>query len=174
MVSANSKFDQWRRGETFLTDAEFSEYEIFLREGSDPETTPGGEFGGDCFHCHGGRPAIRRLPVPATTGWTARSQPTPGHAGVTGSLDSGKFKTPTLRNIALTGPYMHDGRFQTLEEVIDHYNSGGVPSTTVDPFMKYSTGGLQLSSVQKAQLTAFLHTLTDTSFTTNPAFQDPH
>ena len=99
----------------------------------------------------------------------------PGHAGVTGNpLDSGKFKTPTLRNIALTGPYMHDGRFQSLEEVIEHYNSGGVPSTTVDPFMKYTTGGLQLSTVQQAQLIAFLHTLTDTSFTSNPAFQDPH
>ena len=68
---------------------------------------------------------------------------------------------------------MHDGRFQTLEEVIDHYNSGGVPSTTVDPFMKYSTGGLQLSSVQKRN-DGLPHTLTDTSFTTNPAFQDPH
>ena len=53
MVSADSKFDRWRRGETFLSDAEFAGYEIFLREGGDPETTPGGEFGGDCFHCHG-------------------------------------------------------------------------------------------------------------------------
>tara|TARA_B100000927_G_scaffold70298_1_gene55744 strand:- start:9376 stop:10494 length:1119 start_codon:yes stop_codon:yes gene_type:complete len=175
MVSANSKFDQWRRGETFLTDAEFAGYEIFLREGGDPETTPGGEFGGDCFHCHGEAGLQFSDYLFRNNGLDSTFAADPGHAGVTGNpLDSGKFKTPTLRNIALTGPYMHDGRFQTLEEVIDHYNSGGVPSTTVDPFMKYSTGGLQLSSLQKAQLTAFLHTLTDTSFTTNPAFQDPH
>ena len=175
MVSADSKFDQWRRGETQLTDEEFAGYEIFLREGGDPETTPGGEFGGDCFHCHGEAGLQFSDYLFRNNGLDSTFAADPGHAGVTGNpLDSGKFKTPTLRNIALTGPYMHDGRFQTLEEVIDHYNSGGVPSTTVDPFMKYSTGGLQLSSVQKAQLTAFLHTLTDTSFTTNPAFQDPH
>jgi cytochrome c peroxidase len=78
-----------------------------------------------------------------------------------------------LRNVVLTAPYMHDGRFQTLEEVIEHYNSGGHPSTTVDPNMKYTTGGLQLTPVKKAQLIAFLHTLTDTDFVTNPAFLDP-
>ena len=89
-------------------------------------------------------------------------------------LDSGKFRTPTLRNIALSGPYMHDGRFETLEEVVDHYNSGGVASSTIDPFMKYTTGGLSLAPSQKEDLIAFLHTLTDTSFVSNPAFSNPH
>jgi cytochrome c peroxidase len=69
---------------------------------------------------------------------------------------------------------MHDGRFSTLEEVIDHYNTGGVPSATIDPFMKYTTGGLQLTDQQKADIIAFLHTLTDTVFVGNPAFQNPH
>ena len=69
---------------------------------------------------------------------------------------------------------MHDGRFETLEEVVDHYNSGGVMSSTIDPFMKYSTGGLSLAPSQKEDLIAFLHTLTDTSFVSNPAFSDPH
>ena len=87
--------------------------------------------------------------------------------------DRAKFKTPSLRNVALTAPYMHDGRFQTLEEVIEHYNSGGHASTTVDPNMKYTTGGLQLSAAKKAQLIAFLHTLTDTEFVNDPRFQDP-
>ena len=76
--------------------------------------------------------------------------------------------------MALSAPYMHDGRFQTLEEVIEHYNSGGVASSTIDPFMKYTTGGLTLAPSQKADLLAFLHTLTDTVFVQNPAFQDPH
>ena len=98
----------------------------------------------------------------------------PGYGGVTGQPEHmGLFKTPTLHNIALTAPYMHDGRFQTLEEVIDHYDSGGHPSPTVDPFMKYTQGGLQLTPEKKQQLIAFLHTLTDMEFVNNPAFQDP-
>ena len=71
-------------------------------------------------------------------------------------------------------PYMHDGRFQTLEEVLEHYNSGGQPSQTIDPFMKYASGGLMLQAQQKEALIAFLHTLTDTAFASNPAFADPH
>lgn len=175
MVSAESKFDQWRRGEVSLTDAEFAGYEIFLREGGDPESTPGGQFGGDCFHCHGEAGLQFSDYLFRNNGLDSTFAADAGHAGVTGNpLDSGRFKTPTLRNVALTAPYMHDGRFETLEEVIDHYNSGGVASATVDPFMKYTTGGLELSPVQKTQLIAFLHTLTDTAFIHQPQFQDPH
>lgn len=175
MVSADSKFDQWRRGETNLTDQEFAGYEIFLREGGDPETTPGGQFGGDCFHCHGEAGLQFSDYLFRNNGLDSTFTADPGHAAVTGNpLDSGRFKTPTLRNVALTAPYMHDGRFETLEEVVAHYNSGGVPSATVDPFMKYTTGGLALSPVQQAQLIAFLHTLTDTTFIHAQQFQDPH
>ena len=69
---------------------------------------------------------------------------------------------------------MHDGRFETLEEVIEHYNSGGVASETVDPFMKYTTGGLSLPPQSKEHLINFLKMLKDTSFTTNPDFHNPH
>jgi cytochrome c peroxidase len=69
---------------------------------------------------------------------------------------------------------MHDGRFTTLEQVIEHYNSGGIPSATIDPFMKFTVGGLQLSAQSKSDLIAFLKCLTDTSFLQNPAFSDPH
>jgi cytochrome c peroxidase len=97
-----------------------------------------------------------------------------GLGGVTGaSQDMGKFKVPSLRNVALSAPYMHDGRFQTLEEVIDHYDTGGHPSPTIDVFMKFTVGGLQLTPEKKMQLVAFLNTLTDTEFLNNPAFQDP-
>ena len=175
MVSADAKFDRWRRGETTLTDSEFRGYEIFLREGGDPETTPGGQFGGDCFHCHSEAGLQFSDYQFRNNGLDAHFAADAGRAGVTGSpLDSGTFKVPTLRNAALTGPYMHDGRFGTLEEVIEHYNTGGVPSATVDPFMKYESGGLTLSAGQKADLLAFLHTLTDTSFVHNPAFSNPH
>ena len=97
-----------------------------------------------------------------------------GLGGITGlPQDMGKFKTPSLRNVALTAPYMHDGRFQTLEEVIEHYNSGGHASTTIDPNMKYTTGGLSLTPQKKAELLAFLNSLTDLDYVNNPAFSDP-
>jgi cytochrome c peroxidase len=88
------------------------------------------------------------------------------------SNDIGLFKTPTLRNIELTAPYMHDGRFQTLEEVIEHYNSGVRHSTTLDPIMTKPSKiyGLGLTITEKQDLVAFLKTLTDTSFIQNPLY----
>jgi cytochrome c peroxidase len=68
---------------------------------------------------------------------------------------------------------MHDGSLQTLEQVIEHYNSGGHPSPTTDPNMKFTSGGLQLTPQKKQQLIAFLHTLTDWEFLTDPRFSDP-
>ncbi|NRA48571.1 MAG: cytochrome C peroxidase, partial [Phaeodactylibacter sp.] len=84
-----------------------------------------------------------------------------GRGAVTGvKYDNGRFRVPALRNVTLTAPYMHDGRFVTLEEVIDHYDSGGHPGTNVDPKIRK----LHLSDEDKAALAAFLGTLTDTSF----------
>ena len=68
---------------------------------------------------------------------------------------------------------MHDGRFNTLREVIEHYNEGGKPSPTIDPNMKYVGIGLRLSEYDKQALEAFLHTLTDEDFVLNPDFSDP-
>jgi cytochrome c peroxidase len=99
-----------------------------------------------------------------------------GRMNVTGrSSDKGKFKVTSLRNIALTPPYMHDGRFKTLEEVVDHYNSGMVNSSTIDPSLIYplNNGGLQLSAEDKRDLVAFLKTLTDEVLLTNPQYSDP-
>ncbi len=93
-----------------------------------------------------------------------------GLGAVTGDLgDNGRFKAPTLRNIALTAPYMHDGRFATLEEVMDHYADGGHPAPNVDAFVPI----IDLDEQDKADIIAFLHTLTDTTFTQNPAYQNP-
>jgi cytochrome c peroxidase len=99
-----------------------------------------------------------------------------GRGAVTGNPeDYGKFKVPTLRNIALSAPYMHDGRFQTLDEVIEHYSSGVHVSPTIDPLIEFADqGGVQLSTQEKYLLKKFLHTLTDNSFISNPKFKDPH
>lgn len=88
----------------------------------------------------------------------------------------GRFKAPALRNIALRAPYMHDGRFTTLEQVIDHYDSGVVDSPTLSPRLRGPDGTprrLNLSLAQKQALVAFLGTLTDTALVTDPKFADP-
>jgi cytochrome c peroxidase len=173
MISANSKFDKFMRGEVQLEPEEALGFQLTQMEGGDPAFGQGGQFGADCFHCHphgAGRftdGQMRNNGLDATFA-------DPGFGGVTGQpQDMGKFKTPTLRNVALTAPYMHDGRFQTLEEVIEHYNSGGVPSPTIDPNMKFTQGGLQLTAEKKQQLIAFLNTLTDLDFIADPRFSDP-
>lgn len=93
-----------------------------------------------------------------------------GRGGVINNIyDNGKFRVPTLRNIALTAPYMHDGRFQTLEEVLEHYSSGGHGVINEDPNIQAFT----LSEQDKKDLIAFLEMLTDTSFVNDPRFQSP-
>ncbi len=105
-----------------------------------------------------------------------------GRGEVTGlSADEGLFKVPSLRNIELTAPYMHDGRFATLEQVVEFYNSGVVNHPNLSPPLRNAPGTpnageprrLNLTTEQKAALVAFLKTLTDTSLTTDPRFQDP-
>src|SRR5690606_14559349 len=87
--------------------------------------------------------------------------------------DWGKMKTPTLRNIALTAPYMHDGRFKTLDEVIEFYSHNiNVTSPNLDVHMLPFGTGIQLSKEEKMQLKAFLHTLTDTILINNTAYKN--
>lgn len=96
--------------------------------------------------------------------------------GITGDpRDNGKFRAPSLRNLEFTAPYMHDGRFETLEEVINHYSEGLVFSETIDPLMKaVALGGVQLSEEDKADLKAFLLSLSDLEFINNTDFQNPN
>ena len=79
--------------------------------------------------------------------------------------DEGKFAVPSLRNVAVTAPYMHDGRFRTLEEVVEHYCTGMKRSATLDPNLaKHPDGGVPLSADDQRALVAFLKTLTDEKF----------
>ena len=88
----------------------------------------------------------------------------------------GSFKVPSLKSIELTAPYMHDGRFNTLEQVVEHYNSGVQPHPNLSPQLRLPDGSprrLNLSPAQKAALVAFLKTLTDHALSTDVKFSDP-
>ena len=171
VVSNNSKWDKYKRGELGLTDSEERGRELFFSE-FDPFGT---ERGAECFHCHAGFNFTNDEFM--NNGLDADAdQDDEGRMKVSDAPgDKAKFKVPSLRNIALTPPYMHDGRFATLEEVIDHYNTGAKNSATVDFLLQYNLqpGGLQLTGQDKADLVAFLKTLTDETFLTNAAYRKP-
>jgi cytochrome c peroxidase len=128
--------------------------------------------GADCFHCHNG-PLMQVMKF-SNNGLDATFTDL-GRGAVTGNVnDNGKFKVPTLRNIALSAPYMHDGRFSTLSEVVDHYSFGIQQSPTLDPLIEFAfQGGVQLDPSEKDLLLQFLNTMTDESFINNPDFQAP-
>ena len=162
LISQDSKFDQALLGKAKLTPTEQRGLELFVTE-HDPARNL---RGADCFHCHGG--ALFSNQGFANNGLDAA--PGAGRQGVTGEAgDLGKFRVPTLRNIALTGPYMHDGRFSSLEQVIEHYDNGVQRTATVDPNLsKHPAAGLGLTVADKVALVAFLKTLTDPSLVLNP------
>lgn len=97
----------------------------------------------------------------------------PGRARISAyEADQGKFQVPSLRNVGVTAPYMHDARFQTLEQVLDHYSEGVVPSETLDPGLQQGDRlGIALDSSEKAAIIAFLETLTDRAFLSDPLFR---
>lgn len=159
LISSNSKWDKYLKGEVSLSQAEAKGYEIFFSEK------------GDCFHCHG----TILFSDNAFHNNGLDSLPESGREEISGDMnDYGKFKTPTLRNIEFTAPYMHDGRYNTLEEVIEFYSSEVAFSSTIDPLMKkVHEGGLQLTQQEQSELVAFLKTLSDTSYLNNPTLASP-
>lgn len=158
-ISRDAKFDRVLSGAAVFTDEEQRGFVLFHTE-YDPRR---GQFGADCFHCHGG-PLFRSQHF-ANNGLDAAGVE-PGRYAVTGREgDQGKFAVPSLRNVAVTGPYMHDGRFATLDAVIDHYAGGVRASPTLDPNLaKHPAGGVPLTEADRQALAAFLRTLTDEAF----------
>jgi cytochrome c peroxidase len=172
IVSCQSKFDRVKSGAEQFTDAEQRGFKIF-------STDTGG-----CFNCHfseGGYTLLMTDGKFRNNGLdsvlTPYQYPDSGRGGITHLLaDYGKFKVPTLRNIAVTGPYMHDGRYKTLQQVINFYSDSTHMSPSVDPMIIYLFKGKDrhhLTSMQKSDLLDFLYTLTDSSFLHNPALSDP-
>jgi cytochrome c peroxidase len=162
LISGNSKFDQYLKGETSLTPQEQNGFDVFMDEAK-----------GDCFHCHGSNNNPLWTDNQFHNNGLDANFSDAGLGAITGDpADDGKFKSPSIRNIAFTAPYMHDGRFKTLDEVINHYSEGLQFSSTIDPLMKkVSQGGVQLSEKDKADLKAFLLSLSDFDFISNPAFK---
>lgn len=171
IISNNSKYDRYLAGEIQLTPSEErgrvlyeTEYNQFFPD----------ESGADCAHCHGG--ANFENDDYMNNGLDTDADFVDlGRAEVTmNPSDNAKFKVPSLRNIAVTAPYMHDGRFTTLEEVIEHYDSGIHPSSTLDFALLNTTDtGLLLTEQDKQDLINFLHTLTDDTFLNNDEYKTP-
>jgi len=172
LIASDSKAHKVFRGEVNFTDAE--------RRGLILFTT---EQGADCFHCHGSEGA----PLFTTnlfynnakdSFFTGIYEDPHDRYHITGDpMDLGAYKATTLINIEKTGPYMHDGRFQTLDDVIAFYNGKLKWSPYADPLMHklippYENGA-ELTPFQIADLKAFILTLTDETFLTNPDFAKP-
>ncbi|MCB0807098.1 MAG: hypothetical protein KDC05_14975 [Bacteroidales bacterium] len=169
LISSNSKYDRVLRGEDYFTHEEYEGF-VILNDQSK----------GDCLHCH-----VTDANALGTTGGFSNNGienasepsdfPDPGKGAITGNeSELGWFKIPSLRNIAVTAPYMHDGRFETLEEVLDFYSVGVHQSINIDPKMQFAhQGGVKLNEDEKRYVIAFLKTLTDSTFIMNPEFGNP-
>jgi cytochrome c peroxidase len=162
IVSYRSRYHQWLRNETTLTDSELQGYDLFFSEKA------------DCFHCHGGTVFMTNFEFANNAKDTVFTDPRDRFSITKLPWDIGSYRIPSLINVELNGPYMHDGRYQTLDEVIDFYSEGLVYSEFVHPLMKFVRfGGVQLTDVEKTNLKAFLLTLTDHELLTDPAYGPP-
>lgn len=155
MVSANSKYDRVKKGEESFTAAEQEGYNLFKA---------------NCSSCH---------PEPMFTDYSFRNIGLPidpllndyGRMRITKlSEDSLKFKVPTLRNVYISSNYMHDGRFNTLAQCLNHYRTGVQQSPSLDPLLK---NGIALTNTEATNIALFLRTLTDSSFLKDPRFSQP-
>lgn len=172
IVSYDSKYDKFLSGDVELTESEERGRLLFETEFNPffPEMS-----GADCAHCHGG--ANFENDQYMNNGLDNDASFTDmGREAVTNNLaDRAKFKVPSLRNVEVTQPYMHDGRFKTLEEVVEHYDLHIKQSSTLDPALIQvaDNGGLNLTDQDKVDLVDFLKTLTDETFLNNPKYTDP-
>lgn len=169
LISYNSKYDSVLRKQAYFSKAELKGFELM----NDMSMA-------DCLHCH----STDSDPVGTKLGFSNNGlddvqnpddYTDKGLGAITGKKeDNGKFRIPSLRNIAATAPYMHDGRFKTLKEVLDFYSEGVHAAANVDSKMGAAhKGGVQLTEDEKYFIISFLNTLTDSVFLKNPAYSNP-
>lgn len=155
-TSADSKYDHYKNGTATFTAQEENGYHLFKEKCNVCHREP--LFTDYSFH---------NIGLPIDTGLQDY-----GRMRVTGKKeDSLKFKVPTLRNVNISSNYMHDGRFNTLAQVLNHYRTGVQQSITLDPLLQ---NGIPLTDAEASDLTAFLKTLTDSSFLKDLRFTNPH
>jgi cytochrome c peroxidase len=169
LVSHRSKYDRIIGGDGHFTKEEYEGY-ILMND----------QTKGDCLHCHtSDADALGTTLKFSNNGLDAITNPGDykdrGRGAVTGRVsDNGNFRIPSLRNVALTAPYMHDGRFKTLEEVLNFYSTGVKKCANIDSKMEFAhQGGAHLSMTEQQSIIAFLKTMTDSSFITDPEFRNP-
>ena len=151
LVSADSKYDKIKRGEAAFSEPEKKGYELFKANCNTCHREP--LFTDNSFHNNG--VGLNRFKDIGRQGISLQKK------------DSLKFKVPTLRNIALTLPYMHDGRFGTLDKILDHYTGLDTALANLDPLLQKT---ISMGPKEKKQLVLFLYTLTDTVFTHNKRY----
>ncbi|MGE0066373.1 MAG: MbnH family di-heme enzyme [Solirubrobacterales bacterium] len=185
IVSASSRYDRFRRGEAKLTASERRGFSLFMGEDA------------ECHHCHGSfifddqttyvgspreRPKFHNTGLYNLGGTGAFPAPNRGVFEITGKpQDMGRFRAPSLRNVARTAPYMHDGSIATLPEAVDHYANGGrvisegplAGDGRANPYKDPLIAGIDLSPRDRADIVAFLTTLTERDFSKDPRFADP-
>jgi cytochrome c peroxidase len=185
LISGNSRYDQWLAGKGLLSDGELRGMKLFFGEKA------------ECFHCHGSfnfndqilHAGSRIVETPFSNtglynigGSGAFPEPNRGVFELTARADDmGRFRAPSLRNVAVTAPYMHDGTLADLAEVLRFYAAGGRNLTTgphagdgrANPFKSDLISRIDLSDQEQADLIAFLQTLTDHEFLTDPRHADP-
>ena len=185
LISGHSRYDQWLAGTATLSDAQTRGMNLFFGEKA------------ECFHCHGSfnfndqivHAASRIVETPFHNtglynigGTGAFPEPNRGVFELTAKADDmGKFRAPSLRNVEVTAPYMHDGSIATLEDVLDFYAAGGRNISSgpnagdgrANPFKSDLVSRIDLSAQEKADIVAFLKTLTDHDFLTDPRHADP-
>lgn len=154
IVSSQSKYDKYIEGNLALTEAESRGLILFE---------------GNCSSCHEG--VLQSGFTFQNNGLDSVYTADEGRARITlDPNDLGKFRVPSLRNVGMTGPYMHDGRFFTLQEVLEHYSEGIVQSATLAPELE---NGLALSEEEQADIISFLHTLSDFEMISDMRFSEP-
>lgn len=173
LISADSPYDHYLAGAYRPTASEVRGMQLF-ENAPNPKK---GIRGANCGHCHGGPKTFKEL---FHNNGLDNIFADAGREKVTGQpMDRGRFRVPTLRNIMLTAPYMHDGRFKTIREVLDHYSDHIRNGSTLSSFLQdisNEEGGetLALHETEKTDIIAFLGMLTDSAFVTSPAFSNPH